>query len=267
MENRLLYSRMTPKINRQEMDYRSLVQPTEEAYSNISKIIKRINDGRQAIVIELLKNGIKPRGKILELGAGSCWLSSSLSKLNDVEQVYALDFSEFLLTKIAPEVMKYIGADEKKIVRVVGDFNQLEFDDSFFDFVFFDATLHHVTDLDNVLAEVRRVLKPEGMLIAIREPVVPIFRPWTKWSFGKHERRYGVTENIYYISQWRRFFEHNGFMVKFIPFLPPKKWLYRLVAKRPFSLLNGWLFAHYIFVATKNFSNIPTYMSCSENPK
>ena len=59
----------------------------------------------------------------------------------------------------------------------------LKFPDSYFDFVFGDAILHHV-NIPKTLKEVRRVLKPNGIVVFIDplsyNPVINIYRKMAK---------------------------------------------------------------------------------------
>lgn len=67
--------------------------------------------------LHLWRQGIRFRGNVLELGAGGCWFSSIVSKFADVEKVYALDFSSYLLLNVAPLMMDHLHARKEKIVR------------------------------------------------------------------------------------------------------------------------------------------------------
>ncbi|MFH1638662.1 MAG: class I SAM-dependent methyltransferase [Candidatus Woesearchaeota archaeon] len=250
-KSRIIRHKLTKKANKKELDYRNNMQLKESEYSDISNWFKRVNDGRLLVMQGLEKIGIRPKGRILELGAGSCWFASELSKLKQVRQVYALEFSETLLKEISPKIMKYLGAKEEKITRVIGDFNKLEFNDKTFDWVVFDAALHHITDMDQVLQEVRRVLKDGGSILAIREPVLPKLRPGIRETFGAHERSLGVTENIYTKNEWLEFFERNGLRLRFVQLMPREKSLHKIISMLPFRWLNGLLFAHYVFIAKK----------------
>jgi SAM-dependent methyltransferase len=211
--------------NLQELQYREKIQLTERRYGSPEKWYKRIQDGRLSIIPFLEKENIVFSGKILELGAGSCWCAAELSKTYSVRQVYALDFSRILLTEVAPYVMKYLNADITKITRVRGDFYDLSyFGEGYFDFVIFDAALHHAAFPQKTLREACRALKKGGRIICIREPVLP---PWTPFKefwrkiFGTHEKRYGVIENSRTLAEWKLIFHNAG--LTFRPILLPWK--------------------------------------------
>ncbi len=250
-ESKLILNKdfLTDKANLAEMNFRDK-QPEEEWKYNPEKTDAILSDGRLKYLPFLVRHGAKVHGKVIEIGAGMCWFSSEVSKLNEVNKVYALEFSEYMLKTIAPRFMQKLNAKTDKIIRIQGDFNALSFENSFFDFALVDATLHHATNLNHLLKEINRVLKPGGILIAIREPIVPSWRPWTKDTFGKEDRKRGITENIYSFSEWQDFFRNAGFKPRFIPFMPSAKPKQKLVSL--LMPLNRQLLGHYIFVARKS---------------
>ena len=242
---------LTPYANLAELRYRDAIQLSLDRYDSAEKWQRIIEDGRLTLIPFLRQRGIHFQGSILELGAGMCWLSSEFSKIPAVRELYALDFSPVLLERIAPGIMQHLGAEEAKITRVVGDFNHLRFPDSTFDFVVADAALHHAVDLPRVLQEAARVLKDDGQLIAIAEPVLPRWRPSKRETYSWEERRYGLTENIYTLDEWREAFELCGLKVEFIPHIHYTSLIGRLVKYSPLPWLNGYLYAKFVFVARK----------------
>lgn len=127
------------------------------------------------------KVGIQFRGRILELGAGVAWFSAELSKLPKVVEVIATDFSPRAGSDESPKVFKTLRAHEAKITRRPLNPHRLDFPDNHFDFVVCAGVLHDALNLLHLLREIRRVLKPGGLLVAVREPVRPAvgWRPRT----------------------------------------------------------------------------------------
>jgi SAM-dependent methyltransferase len=115
-------------------------------------------------------------GRILEIGAGGAWLSAELSKLPKVVEIITTDLSPKLLKEEAPQVFRLLGAHTAKITRMPADFHALQFPDNHFDFVVCSAVLQHAANIVQVLREAKRVLKPGGRFIAIREPVWPLVK-------------------------------------------------------------------------------------------
>ena len=207
------------RLNTKELHYRETIQPHEPGYDTPSKWIARLQVHRK--IVPFLVTVLKFHGKILELGAGSCWLGSELSKIQAVEKVYCLDISKHILSNVAPAVLNHLQADPKKIQLVIGDFNELYFPDQSFDFIVMDQTLHHIPqkDFHAVMAEIRRVLKDIGKVVAVREPFLTptiFYSNYKRKTFGLHERKYGVTENIFTKKQWADLLEKSGFKVQFV---------------------------------------------------
>ncbi|HII14820.1 MAG TPA: class I SAM-dependent methyltransferase [Nanoarchaeota archaeon] len=238
----------TKKANAAELNYRNVLESQDLRTNTIEKWFAKQSDGRLEYLPWLKKNGWVPYGRVLELGAGSCWFSSQISREKGVKNVFSLEFSEYLLTQIAPRIMGHYGADTKKITRVLGDFNHLEFPGHYFDYVVFDAAMHHATDLPNVLKEAVRVLKKGGRIIAIREPVIPPLMPWKRFTFGREDKQYGITENIYSLSQWGKFFADAGLRLKAVPFIPPTSLLKHILNLPLFTLFNRIFLGHYVFI-------------------
>lgn len=199
-----------------ELDYRESQQLLDEKYDSLEKwLIRYTNDGRLEYSRWILQD-VKPYGTVCELGAGGCWLAATLSTLPFVKHVYAVEISRTLLTQIAPSIIKTFGAIIEKMTLVRGDFFSTGFDRSFFDFIFFDASLHHVNNYVKIFTELKRILKPTGKIIAIREPILLPLRRGFKEDHvepGHPE----VTENIFTVKEWKKLCKNNGFVLKIVP--------------------------------------------------
>ena len=193
----------------------------------------------------LARTGYKFKGQIIEIGAGSCWLSSLISRQPDVEKIYAVEFSRKRLETWSPVCMELYGADAGKIERVHGDFNNLQVPDASCGAVVADAVLHHAEDLPFLLAEIRRALKPGGALIAFREPTQATFK---KVPLSFDELEY---EHIYSRAQYETFLSEAGFAPRAIPGFTGSsiKGKFKKAVLLPF--LNGLLFSHYVYMGIK----------------
>ena len=187
--------------------------------------------------------GLEFRGRILEIGAGAAWLSAELSKLPQAVEITATDAFARLLKVQAPKVFKLLKAHEAKITRMPADFGNLGFPKNHFDVVVCADALHRAVNVLRVLREVRRVLKPGGIFVAIREPV----RPLVKFRSSAAKLARGKTAPAgYAVSEYRDFFEHAGLKLE----------MKRVVLSRGFKYyfdhaVNGLTHARYAFVATK----------------
>ncbi len=93
---------------------------------------------------------------ILDIGAGSGSHYSRLVRNQPQVDYYAVDLSPSLLRK-------HPGPAER---LSVGDALHLPYADDSFDVVMANHVLYHLSDIDSGLAEIKRVLKPEGRVLA-----------------------------------------------------------------------------------------------------
>jgi ubiquinone/menaquinone biosynthesis C-methylase UbiE len=190
--------------------------------------------------------GVEFCGRILEIGAGAAWFSAELSKLPNVVEVYATDVSPKVLKEQAPKMFKLLGAQSEKITRMPADPHQLDFPDNHFDFVVCAGVLHRAVNLVELLSEARRVLKPGGRFVAIREPVWPLVK--LKSRALKRGKAAGVSarQYAYTLVLYREFFAQAGLSldVKRVNLSSGFKYYFNQV-------VNGLMHARYAFVATK----------------
>lgn len=107
-----------------------------------------------------------PFGDALEVGAGTGYFSLNLLQLGLIERATASDISEGMLETLAATA-EDLGV-EVEAVRTGAE--QLPFADESFDLAFGHAVLHHIPDLDRALTELRRVLRPGGLIAFCGEP-------------------------------------------------------------------------------------------------
>lgn len=192
------------------------------------------------------KCGLEFRGRILEIGAGGGWLSAELSKLPKVVEVITTDFSPKLLQERAPKIFKLLNAKTAKITRIPGDFHRLEFPNNYFDFVVSSAVLHDATNIVQALREAKRVLKPGGQFVAIREPVWPLVKIKSRSKMVAKLVTTGVNERFHKLSDFKEFFRQAGLplQVKRVNISSGFKYYFNAV-------VNGLTHARYAFIGTK----------------
>ncbi len=110
---------------------------------------------------------LRPGQRILDFGCGPGTLSVSLAKAVAPGELHGVDMEESQI-ELARSVAKASGQDNTTFH--VGDVTDLPFEDGFFDVAHCRNVLMHVPDTAAVLAEVKRVLKPGG-LIGCREMI------------------------------------------------------------------------------------------------
>jgi SAM-dependent methyltransferase len=109
---------------------------------------------------------LKPR-RVLEVGGGEGELAERIRDELGAE-VVGVDQSERMV-----EIQRSKGIDAR-----VGDVQELPFGDGEFDVAVAAWMLYHVSDLDRGLAELARILKPGGRLIAVTNGVNHLHELW-----------------------------------------------------------------------------------------
>jgi SAM-dependent methyltransferase len=102
--------------------------------------------------------------RILDLGAGSGWLSNRLTELG--HSCVAVDWLD--------DVEDGLGAVRHYIVRfacVQADFDDLAMAPGQFDVAIFNASLHYSNDPASTIRRARETLAPEGILVVMDSPV------------------------------------------------------------------------------------------------
>lgn len=113
-------------------------------------------------VVEWMASHIDSSGpvKILDLGCGPGSMTSLLRSIKDAE-IHGVDLS--------PAFIGIARARHPAEVFQLGDVEAIPYESQTFDAVLCSGVLHHLPDLSGALPEIRRVLKPNGILFA-REP-------------------------------------------------------------------------------------------------
>jgi len=104
----------------------------------------------------------------IDLGAGVGAVSSVVAKINEVESIYSLELTENCVRFCHPIIKENIlRSKQHKVISVLGDFDNIQLEDSSLDFAISWDSMHHSIDLPKTLKEVRRVLKPEGYFVVV----------------------------------------------------------------------------------------------------
>jgi phosphatidylethanolamine/phosphatidyl-N-methylethanolamine N-methyltransferase len=112
-------------------------------------------------LINLILTDLKPDNIVLEIACGTGIISLAVS--HKVHQVYATDISQAMIDVATTK------AKQEKIQNIlfsVQDGYSLNFEDHKFDVCIIANAFHVMQEPEKVLKEIRRVLKPDGLLIA-----------------------------------------------------------------------------------------------------
>jgi SAM-dependent methyltransferase len=126
--------------------------------------------------------------RILDLGAGTGWLSNRLAQLG--HQPCAVDLS--CNDQDGLEAARHFGSAWP---RVRAEFDHLPFSDASVDAVVFNASLHYSADYVTTLQEALRVLTPEGSLVVLETPVYKLASSGRRMVEERHAaflKRYGT---------------------------------------------------------------------------
>lgn len=151
-------------------------------------------------------------GKILEIGAGTCWASALIKKKHPSSLVVATDISPYALEK-GVSVARLL--ESSVDYRISCDAERLPFDEEYFDVVLSNATLHHFADPQRGVCEIYRVLRKGGKSCALGEVASgKLFKAILTSRIGpagKRARSLQVEEKVYSLKTWTHFFSSCGF--------------------------------------------------------
>lgn len=151
-----------------------------------------------------------PAAKVLDLGCGGGHVSYQLA--SQVDAIIAYDLSAEMVQLVATQ------AKERALHNVqtqAGAAEQLSFSDQSFDVVVSRYSAHHWQNIQQALAEVHRVLKPEGRavffdVLGSSDPILDTFLQCIEMIRDpSHVRNYSMAE-------WLAMVEYHGFQVEII---------------------------------------------------
>ena len=133
----------------------------EELYSSKNPLVRFVHNGRLEHIVKKIPkdSGIK----ILDAGCGEGHLLEKILKANSRAKVFGID-----ITKVALEKAK-IRCPKMESLSDTG------FQSGFFDVVTCTEVLEHIYEYKKVIGELKRILKPDGLLII----TFPNERLWT----------------------------------------------------------------------------------------
>ena len=108
-----------------------------------------------------------------DLACGTAWAAPRLLEDLGVERIYCVEYSRHRLLKLAPVSLEHHAVPPERVVLCLGSFYDLHLADASLDFVLLAEAFHHADDPRRLLKEVRRVLRPGGVVMIIGEHIVP----------------------------------------------------------------------------------------------
>lgn len=124
------------------------------------------------------RSGITKGMRVLEVGCGSGAYTTFVARaVGEEGKVYALDIQPEMLQQLEHKLAKPENEYIKNIELVNSSAYDLPFDDGSLDLVYMVTVLQEIPDRSKALQQVRRVLKPGGVL-AVTEWLVDPDYPW-----------------------------------------------------------------------------------------
>ena len=236
--------RLSEFADRDELAFRDEHEPLDDvaAWMQRKELVRKLDDA-------LERSGIEPVGTVVELGAGSCWLSALLARRPAVERVIAVEFSRRRLTELAPYAIAQLDAPAEKVERLLADFYDHGLDDGIAQLVVMDAAFHHAADPQRLCRIAYDLLAPGGHFLLHREPTLSLLR--RKREKGL-EDEFGDFERGYDWWTYLRFLREAGFEARKVPAAHGYTALRdRLRLRPPLSWLNGTIYSVFTYVGRK----------------
>jgi SAM-dependent methyltransferase len=239
---------LSPFADLGELRYRDELESWPEPLRDVPAFVER-KQLRAKLDYALRQGNVRPGGTVVELGAGTCWLSGTLAARPEVERVIAVEFSERRLVELAPVGLAASGAPPDKVERRVADFYEHGLSASIADFVFMDAAFHHAADPVRLARVAYDLLKPGGVFVLFREPTLALLR--RSRDHGE-EGEHGSFEREYDWRAYMRFLTEAGFTPERHRasggFATTKQ---RALLRPPLAWLNGILYSEFTYLGRK----------------
>ena len=134
--------------------------------------------------LKVLKNnfGKNLEGVGMDLAAGNLWAVPLILDSGNIDKLYCLEFSRHRLLKIGPRFLEHYNVPKDKVVLVHGNFYELRLPDHSLDFLILVQAFHHSHQPEKLLAEMKRVLKRDGIILIIGEHAVYLWKGYLKYA-------------------------------------------------------------------------------------
>lgn len=156
--------------------------------------------------------------KILDVGCGTGIVLKELLKLNHNFELYGIDLSSKMISLAKKRL-------EEEVCLVRSDAEKIPYSENTFDLIICAHSFHHYPNPKKVLAEIRRVLKPKGILILV-ENNLP-FMERIKFNFKQKRNGYaGGDVKIYSVRELARLIHNSGFSNMKLKYITDKSVMY-----------------------------------------
>ena len=189
--------------------------------------------------------GFGPQSRVLDIGAGNCWASWRLAAQG--ASVVAVDVCRVKYEGLESGAVQVAGHGHY-FERVLGEMENLPFEDGSVDGCLFYATLHHSHNLALAFKESARVLRPGGVVLAIHEGVSGLLRNnkilGIRSVHAVDWQKYNWNEQVFAVHTYLRAAKEAGLRADLV--LPP--FVERRLERREFD---GLLFGRIASIAAR----------------
>ena len=142
------------------------------------------------------RSGIKKGTHVLDLGCGSGAFTTFVARaVGQKGKVYALDIQADMLEQLERKLSRPENKNIKNIKLIEGNAYELPFDNGSLDLVYMVTVLQEIPDRNRALHEVKRVLKPGGIL-AVTELFPDPDYPWKSTTIKLGEEAGFVLDEV-----------------------------------------------------------------------
>ena len=231
-----------------ELRFREEIEGYPDPLRDIPRFIEA-NELPRKLHHALEQARLAPAGDLVELGAGTCWMTAELAKRPAVRRVIGVEFSPRRLTDLAPIAIAYLGAPAGKIERRVADFYAHGLGRGVADWVVTDAAFHHAADPVSLARVAWDLLRPGGCFVLFREPTLALLRGGRDHGV---EDEHGSFEHEYTARGYLRHLRAAGFLATKHPASGGWRTVRaRAILRPPLRWLNGIAFAEYTYVGRR----------------
>ncbi|MEP7011514.1 MAG: class I SAM-dependent methyltransferase [Acidobacteriota bacterium] len=157
--------------------------------------------------------GPRVHGRVLDLGAGTCWATARLSRVPAVEEVTAIDLAPSFLAGTGSRMLAVCDGEREKVRLLASTFERVPRPDATYDAMFLIAAIHHALAPIRVLREAFRMLKPTGTLFVLETPALPREIAGRRNQGIAISRATGTTEIAYTRAELEYLLRCGGFVI------------------------------------------------------
>lgn len=158
-------------------------------------MMRRMRDKGWIPIPEILNAGITS-GLALEIGPGPGYLGLEWLKKTEGTRLKGLDISHDMI-KVAEKNAREYGFEDR-VEYVESDSKRMPFENSMFDAVFTNGSLHEWAQPEEAFNEIQRILKPHGKycITDLRRDMNPILKWFIKLMTKPKEMQAGLISSI-----------------------------------------------------------------------